>query len=148
MFKKLLKFKLIRYGISAGAGTFVDVGMYFIAFNYIFHKMDIPLFNLLVVSAPSASLGISYTCGLFTNFTITKYYVFTESDLRGHHQLMRYILVAILVLILNYGLMTFLIKGLGWYPTPSRAFSAVTIGLVSFLFHKTFSFRVNNEKKF
>ncbi|MFI5220062.1 MAG: GtrA family protein [Bacteroidia bacterium] len=143
MIKKLFEFKLIRYGVSASAGTFVDVAMYFIAFNYIFQKSDIHIFDFLVVSAPSAALGISYTCGLFTNFIITKYYVFTESDLRGHHQLMRYILIAILVLILNYGLMTFLIKGLNWYPTPSRAFSAITIGFVSFIFHKTFSFRVN-----
>lgn len=145
MINKLLKHKLIRYSVSAMAGTFVDVAVYFIAFNFIYRKQDVYLFNFLVLSAPSASLVLSYSCGLLTNFTITKYFVFTESDLRGHHQLMRYVLVALFVLLLNYGFMTFLIKILHWYPTVSRAVSAAIIGLVSFAFHKTFSFRVSKE---
>lgn len=146
MIKKVFQFKLIRYGMAAGIATVVDVSIYFIAFNYIFKKQDIHLMQFLVLGAPTASLVLSYSCGLITNFTITKYFVFTESDLRGHHQLMRYVMVAVLVLFLNYGFMSFLIRTMEWFPTIARATSAIIIGFISFAIHKVFSFKVSKEE--
>ncbi len=145
MVRRIFENKIIRYFFSAGIATGVDVAVYFMAFNFIYEKQDIHLFNLLVLSAPTGSLILSYTCGLVTNFLITKYLVFTESDLRGIHQLARYVLVAVLILMLNYFFMSFLIKILEWYPTLSRVVSAITIGLLSFVIHKFYSFRVTNK---
>src|SRR5688572_22019907 len=102
MIRTILENKIIRYFLSAGVATGVDVTVYFLAYNFIYEKQDIHLFDLVTLSAPTGSLVLSYTCGLVTNFLITKYLVFTESDLRGIHQLARYILVAILILIMNY----------------------------------------------
>jgi putative flippase GtrA len=147
MIKKVFQFKLIRYGMAAGIATFVDVSVYFIAFNYIFKKQDMHFIPFLVLSAPTVSLILSYSCGLITNFSISKYFVFTESDLRGHHQLMRYVMVAVLILFLNYGFMSFLIKGLYWYPTIARAVSAVIVGLLSFVIHKSFSFKTGSNEE-
>ena len=146
MIKKVLNFKLIRYGLSSGIATGVDVIVYFLSFNYLLQKKDLAVLNDLVFSASTIALIISYTCGLFTNFTITKYFVFTESNLRGRHQLMRYVAVALFILFLNYGFMSVLIKGLAWYPTISRAVSAVVIGFASFLIHRSYSFRVTKEQ--
>jgi len=145
MVRKFLDNKIIRYFLSAGVATGVDVTVYFLAYNFIYEKQDIHLFNFMTLSAPTGSLILSYTCGLVTNFLITKYLVFTESDLRGIHQLARYILVALLILGLNYFFMSFLIKVLEWYPTLSRVVSALTIGLLSFVIHKFYSFRVTGK---
>ncbi len=145
MIRKILENKIIRYFCSAGIATVVDVTVYFLAFNFIYEKQDIHLFNFMVLSAPTGSLMLSYTCGLATNFLITKYLVFTESDLRGIHQLVRYIMVALFILMLNYFFMSFLIKILEWYPTLSRIVSALTIGVLSFVIHKFYSFRVSNK---
>ncbi|MBK7887435.1 MAG: GtrA family protein [Bacteroidetes bacterium] len=139
--KPLLKSKIIRYLISAGLATWVDVVVYFVSFNYLYKKEDIDIFGFYTVSAPTASLILSYTIGLLTNFTLTKFLVFKESELETHKQLFRYVMVAILVLILNYFLMSFLIRQLEWYPTLARAVSAVSIGVLSFVVHKSFSFR-------
>jgi putative flippase GtrA len=141
----LYRSKIFRYFISAGLATCVDIAVYFIAYNYIYRKVDFDIFGLFVISAPTASLVLSYTAGLITNFTITKFMVFHESDLETHKQLFRYILVALCVLVLNYFLMSFLIRQLFWYPTIARAFSAVTIGLLSFVIHRKFSFRVTRN---
>jgi putative flippase GtrA len=141
--RRVIRNKLVRYFMSAGIATFVDIFVYFLAYNYLFQKQDIQFTSQLVVSAPTISLVISFTCGLITNFIITKYLVFTDSDLRGIHQLARYVLVAVFVLLLNYLMMSFLIKVLGWYPTFSRVASAITIGMLSFVIHKAFSFRVS-----
>ena len=145
MVRKIFENKILRYFFSAGIATAVDVAVYFLAFNFIYEKQDIHIFNLIVLSAPTGSLILSYTCGLVTNFLITKYLVFTESDLRGIHQLARYVMVAVLILMLNYFFMSFLIKILEWYPTLSRVVSAITIGLLSFVIHKFYSFRVTNK---
>jgi len=145
--KALIDSKVFRYFISAGIATWVDVTVYFLAYNYIYQKLDINLFDKMTVSAATASLILSYTCGLSTNFLITKFMVFKESDLETHKQLFRYVLVAIVILGLNYLMMSFLIRQLEWYPTMARAASALSIGVLSFIVHKTFSFRVKNDKQ-
>ncbi|KXK45983.1 MAG: phenylalanine 4-monooxygenase [Bacteroidetes bacterium OLB10] len=103
---RVLNLKVVRYFFSAASATVVDVVIYFLAFNYIYHKEDIHL-PFYTFSAPTASLALSYTCGLITNFFLTKNLVFKESDLKGHHQFLRFVLVAIGVLFLNYVLMNF-----------------------------------------
>ena len=80
--------------------------------------------------------------GLLTNFLITRYLVFNDSELEFHKQLFRYVLVAMLVLSLNWVLMRLLIRELNWWPTLARAVSALGIGMLSFVIHKTFSFRM------
>jgi putative flippase GtrA len=146
MFQKLLSNKIFRYFIAAGLATVVDVVVYFITYNFILSKRDFAITEIIVVSAPSISLVISFSCGLFTNFVISKYYVFTESNIRGRHQLMRYVMVALFILMLNYFFMSLLIRGLGWYPTIARVVSALTIGAASFVIHKVFSFKVQRTE--
>lgn len=146
MLKKLYHSKLIRYFVSAGTATGVDVLSYFLAYNFLFKKEGLPVAGI-VITAPTLSLAVSYTLGLLTNFMMTKHLVFFESDLHTRKQLFRYVIVALLVLFLNYVLMTFLIRQANWYPTIARACSAVVVGLISFVVHKFFSFRISAEKK-
>jgi putative flippase GtrA len=144
---RILRLKVVRYFFSAASATIVDVMVYFYAFNYIYQKQNIHVFNFYTFSAPTASLILSYTCGLITNFFLTKNLVFKDSDLKSYHQFFRFVLVALGVLVLNYGLMNILIKNWHWYPTLARAVSAVSIGVLSFVIHKTFSFRVSNSEE-
>ncbi len=143
---RILNLKVVRYFFSAASATVVDVMIYFLAFNYLYHKKDIHL-PYYTLSATTASLMISYSCGLLTNFFLTKTLVFKESDLKGHHQFLRFLMVALGVLLLNYFFMRFLIRQMEWYPTIARAFSAVSIGLLSFVVHKSFSFRVSETEE-
>lgn len=142
---RLAQNKLFRYFISAGLATWVDITVYFLSFNYLYQKSDISIFNLYTVSAATASLFLSYTMGLLTNFMITRYLVFNDSELEFHKQLFRYVLVAVLVLAMNWLLMRLLIRGFDWWPTLARATSALAIGMLSFVIHKTFSFRTNKR---
>ena len=146
MIRKLLSNKVFRYFLSAGIATWVDIIVYFLAYNYIYEKQDVNLFNSFIISAPTAALALSYTAGLLTNFIITKMIVFKESDLETHKQLFRYVLVAMVVLVFNYFMMRLLIRQLEWYPTIARAVSAITIGMFSFIVHKSFSFKVSNDE--
>ena len=145
MMKRILHSKVFRYFVSAGVATVVDISVFYLSYNFLFRKEPLHLSFNLAFSAPTLSLVLSTSCGVMTNFLITKVFVFHESTLKTHKQIFRYVLVALFVLGLNYLLMTFLIKELNWYPTIARTFAALSIGVLSFTFHKYFSFRVNNK---
>jgi putative flippase GtrA len=144
--KRILKLKVVRYFFAAITATVVDVTVYFLAYNYIIQKRDLPL-GFITITAPTIALGISFCFGISTNFTLTKLFVFKESDLRTRYQFIRYVVVALSMLFLNYVLMSILIRQFGWYPTPSRAFAAISIGVLSFTLHKIYSFRVSNDEE-
>jgi putative flippase GtrA len=143
LYQKLYHSKPFRYLATAGIATVVDVSVYFVMFNYIIKKTNLEI-GELIIGAPTLSLILSFTCGLMTNFFLTKNFVFDNSDLKSSSQFIRFVVVAIAVFISNYYLMNFLIKVMDWYPTLSRGFSAISIGVLSFLTHKTFSFRTKN----
>jgi putative flippase GtrA len=138
----LLGLKPVRYFFSAGIATVVDVVVYYLVYNHVLHQEELTVSHAMIFKAPTVALTCSYACGLITNFTITKYFVFHESELSGRIQLFRFILVAFVVLIANYYFMYFLINILGWFPTLSRAVSAISIGIFSFVAHRFFSFRM------
>ncbi len=144
--KKVFRLRVVRYFFTAITATSVDVFVYFLAYNYVIKKHDLHL-SSLTIGAPTVALMISFCFGLTTNFYLTRKFVFTESDLRVRHQLMRYTTVALGALVLNYFLMNFLIKEFQWYPTLARATAAVSIGVISFVVHKTFSFTIKNEEE-
>ena len=143
---KLYRSRVVRYFLSAGTATCVDVFVYYLSFNHLLKKQDFHIYKSFLITAPILSLMISYSCGLVTNFLISRYFVFPESTIKVHHQFIRYLLVAFGILIANYILMKFLIEILNWYPTLSRGFSALSIGVLSYIIHKSFSFK-NADKQ-
>ncbi len=145
--KKIFRLRVVRYFFTAITATGVDVFVYFLTYNYVILKNDLPVSNHIIIGAPTIALMISFCFGLVTNFSLTRKFVFTESDLRVRHQLMRYTAVALAALVLNYFLMNFLIREFLWYPTLSRAAAAVCVGVISFMVHKTFSFTIKNEEE-
>lgn len=142
--KSLLRNRAIKYIIAAGVATIVDVGIYFISFNYIFQKQDFRFSFGLLLTAPIASLIVSFSCGLLTNFFISKYFVFKDAaKQKSHIQFLKFASVAFGTLIANYLFMKLLIVGFGLFPTVSRLISAITIGALSFMAHKIFSFKAH-----
>jgi putative flippase GtrA len=145
MINKLLHSKVFRYFISAGIATVVDISVFYMSFNFLFKKQPVNITEHIAFAAYTLSLMLSTSFGVTTNFLITRSFVFHESTLKTHKQVFRYLIVAGFVLCLNYILMSFLIKQLNWFPTIARTFSALSIGVLSFVIHKYFSFRVNNK---
>ena len=134
--------RVVRYFFAAATATVVDVFVFWIVFNKILHQQDHNLFGMMVLKAPTLALICGFGCGLITNFLITKFFVFNQSEAKTRWQLLRFIMVAVIVLICNYYFMWFLTAQLNWYATISRAVSAVTIGIFSFTAHKFFSFKL------
>lgn len=147
LIQKLLANQVFRYGIAAGTATVVDVLTYYLLVNFVIHS-DVHLLGL-TGTPHSVSLLISYSLGLITNFLITKFFVFQNSDLKTGTQFFRFALVAVVVFWAN----KYAMEGLYWLvpqvidlqPKPLsfvvRSISALGIGVLSFISHKLFSFR-------
>ncbi len=139
--KNAMEHKGVRYIISGGTATVVDVASFFIIFNYILHKENLH-FGHVQIGAHIASLCVSFTLGLITNFLITKYFVFNESNIRGREQFLRYIMVAVVTFFGNYFMMKLLVDVFNVWPTLARLIAVGTIAVLSYRLHKVFTFKV------
>lgn len=141
---KIYSNKALRFLLSAGIATIIDVFIYFVAINFLIVDLQLSLLGHSILNHEIA-LIISYTIGFCCNFLITKYAVFNESDLRSRNQFIRFSLIAIMGFFANYGLLRFFVEFCGFWPTISRIFSALSLGLASFYIHKQFTFKISNN---
>ncbi len=145
LLSRLFQNKVIRYFFSAGIATGLDVIIYSFSFNFIFQK-KVVYTPVIAISPHVASLMISYSCGLITNFFIARYVVFSESTGKKRNQFYRFFIVGVIGFFANYGVLRFLVEVLGVWPTFSRVISALSLGVLSFYLHKIFSFRIKQNQ--
>ncbi len=138
---KTLQSKAVKFLFSAGTATLVDVTLYFLIINYFFNHQRVKIYSFSA-SAHNFTLVISYSCGVLINFLLTKYAVFSESNLASRKQFFRFSLIAFIGFFANYGLLRLMVEIFDFYPTISRILSALTLGLASFYIHKLFTFKV------
>lgn len=143
--KKAYNNKAVRYIFSGGTATLVDVATFFLVYHYILKQAPLVISHISI-GAHIASLCISFTSGLITNFLITKYFVFKESNIRGREQFVRYILVAAITFVGNYFMMKLLVDVFYIWPTFARLIAVGSIALLSFRLHKVFTFKVKLPK--
>lgn len=139
--QQIVNSKVIRFFLSAGIATMVDVMIYFSVINYLFHYQRVNV-GFYSASAHNFSLCISYSCGVLINFLLNKYAVFSESTIAGRKQFRRFALIAFLGFFANYGLLRLFVEVFDFYPTPSRIASALSLGVASYYVHKLFTFKI------
>lgn len=133
--------KVVRFFLSAGVATLIDVIIYFVTITYIVEHQRI-YFGSYSASAHTFSLCISYSCGVVVNFLLTKYAVFSESNLTSRKQFSRFATIAFLGFFANYGLLRLFVEIFEFYPTVSRIASALSLGIASYYVHKQFTFKI------
>jgi putative flippase GtrA len=144
LLRKIYEGQLFRYGVAAGSGFLTDQLTYLICYYWIFAEKEFPVASWMITPRVP-SLLISFSAGLIVNFSISKYFVFKSSFLRGRTQFFRFIHVTCIIFILNYMMMRFLEDQLGMESGLSRFVAAASISLLSFFLHKTYTFKVRNE---
>ncbi len=140
-FYRIINNKVVRFFLSAGVATLVDVLIYFTVINYVLNYQRVYI-GTYGASAHNFTLCISYSCGVIVNFLLTKYAVFNESNIAGRKQFRRFALIAFLGFFANYGLLRLFVEVFDFYPTPSRIASALSLGVASYYVHKLFTFKI------
>lgn len=141
---KVAQNKFVRFFLSAGIAFLVDVSIYFVTITFVFKNQPVQIFSKQF-SAHSFCLFISYSCGVITNFLLTKYAVFSESTLASRKQFFRFVLIATLGFFANYALLRFFVEVGNIIPTLARIISALSLGVASYFVHKLFTFRIKKS---
>ena len=144
-FAKWMPQQLFRYAACGGGNMVFDWVLYFLIYNFVIGH-EIVYLNLtflhseLAMTPHIATLCIVFPITLLTGFWLQKYVTFTQSNLHGFRQLMRYITIVVVNLAINYFGLKLCVETLGWYPTPSKmAITLITVA-VSYLGQKYYTF--------
>ena len=141
--------QLFRYAACGGGNMVLDWVLYFLIYNFVIGH------QLLYIALPFrdgvgfcitphiATLCIVFPITLLTGFWLNKYVTFTQSNLRGSKQLMRYIMIVALNLAVNYFGLKLCVECFGWYPTPSKMFITLITIAISYFGQKYYSFRIS-----
>lgn len=143
-FKRLMPIRTFRYAVCGGSNMLLDIFVYYISYNFILHKQILDL-GFIAFKPHIAALWMAFCISFPVGFLLSKYVVFTNSELRGRVQLFRYILIVAVNLVLNYAFLKILVEYLGFYPTIARIFTTCIIVTFSFLSQKHFTFRERKE---
>lgn len=140
-FKRWFSLHTFRYLASGGFTAATSIVAYFVIYNYILNQEDLLVANILI-TAPIAALGLEALFTFVVGFTLNKYLVFTQSNLKGRIQLFRYATVFATNILLNYALMKILIEVFNFYPSVSKAIITIVLAFFSYFSQKYFSFRI------
>lgn len=136
--------RTFRYAACGGANMLLDILIYYVSYNYILNKEVLDL-GFFAFKPHIAALWIAFCVSFPVGFLLSKYVVFTQSELRGRVQLFRYLLIVGVNLLLNYAFLKTMVEYLGFYPTIARIFTTCIIVTFSFLSQKHFTFKERKE---
>ncbi|MBR1426007.1 MAG: GtrA family protein [Paludibacteraceae bacterium] len=147
-FRKWVPEDVFRYGVCGGGNMVLDWVLYFLLYNYVVGHELVYIYHFLpyipnpvCISPHIMALCIVFPITLLTGFWLNKYVTFRNSTLHGGQQLVRYILIVLLNLLINYAGLKLLVDVIGWYPTPSKMCITLITIVVSYLGQRYYSFR-------
>ncbi|NLR65647.1 GtrA family protein [Chitinophaga varians] len=140
-FARVMPRQTFRYLACGGGNTAMDIFLYFICYNFVLQKEMIHL-PFIDISAHIAALFMSMAVTFPTGFLLSKYVVFSDSNIRGRVQLFRYFLLVGICILLNYFFMKLFVDKLHFYPTVGKIFTTALVVTFSYLTQKKFTFKV------
>lgn len=141
-FRKFIPRETFRYGATGGFNTLLDIFLYFICYNYILDKKIVD-FQIVSVSPHIAAFLIVFPITFFTGFILAKYITFTNSEIRGRVQLIRYMISVSGSIFLNYVFLKVLVEFGGLWPTLAKIITTVIVVIYSYFAQKFFTFKTS-----
>ena len=153
-FRKIISEQLFRYAACGGGNLVLDWILYFLVYNFVIgHELvyiSLPFregmgVGSLCLTPHIAALCIVFPITLLTGFWLQKYVTFTQSNLHGARQLIRYITIVALNLAINYFGLKLCVETFGWFPTPSKMLITLITVIISYLGQKYYTFKITNN---
>ncbi len=146
-FRRLMNLQTFRYAASGGGNMLLGFATYWISFE-LFLRYHIANLGPLAFKAHSAALIISFIVTFPIGFFMSKYVVFNDSTIKGRVQLLRYFMICLFNLALNYILLKILVERFHIYPVIAQILTTSVVIVFSYLAQRHFSFRpsaIDNE---
>jgi putative flippase GtrA len=143
-FNKYLSEETFRYAVTGGANTVLDIFLYFIFYNFIISKQVVDL-GFIAISPHIAAFLMVFPITFSTGFILAKYITFTQSEIRGRIQLVRYAVSVAGSILLNYILLKLFVEVAGLYATLSKILTTCVVVVYSFIIQKYFTFQTGKK---
>lgn len=142
---KWLSNETYLYAATGGANTGLDIFLFYVSYNFLFHKQIVDL-GFIVISPHIAAFLFVFPITFITGFFLAKYVTFTASELKGKKQLIRYAISVGGSIVLNYILLKILVEQLEIFATPSKMITTVVVVIYSFIVQKFFTFKTGKKQ--
>jgi putative flippase GtrA len=139
-FRGYIPLETFRYAVTGGFNTALDIFLYFICYNFILDKHIIDL-QIVSVSPHIAAFLFVFPVTFFTGFLLAKYITFTNSEIRGRVQLIRYVISVSGSIFLNYFFLKILVEFGGLWPTLSKLITTGIVVIYSYFVQKFYTFK-------
>lgn len=139
-FRKYMSIQFFRYGVSGVTNMIFDWVLFFIIYHFVLRQQMLHL-GFVTFGSHIAALFLTFPVTLVTGFLLQKYVTFTSSEMRGRVQLLRYSLVVLANLLLNYLGLKILVELIGFFPTPSKMIVTIFTTMFSYFSQKKFTFK-------
>ncbi|MCU7551572.1 GtrA family protein [Chitinophagaceae bacterium LB-8] len=140
VFRRFMPLQTYRYAACGGGNTVLNIFIFFFAHNFILQNKVVEL-GFIAVSSHIAAFIIAFCITFPIGFYLSMYVVFQGSFLRRRTQFVRYFMVAMACIGLNYFFLKLFVDVFGLYPTPSMILNTAIVVIFSYLSQKYFSFR-------
>lgn len=145
-FRKLMNLQTFRYAAAGAGNTLLGLVVYYIGYRYIFagETFDIGFFAF---KGHIAALILSFVFTFPVGFFMSKYVVFSDSNMKGRIQLFRYLMICLFNLALNYILLKILVEKMHIYPVLAQVLTICIVVVFSYIAQRNYSFKAAPEEE-
>ena len=135
------------YAACGGGNLMLSWIFFYLIFNKVLFKADVVFHNIpfgigtKTMSALTLSSIICACISFMIGFLLMRFVVFTESQLRGRAQFLRYGLSAFITSTTNWVLLKILVIGIGIYPSIANVMASCVVITISYLLQRKFTFK-------
>jgi putative flippase GtrA len=144
LFSKIFDKTTFRYAACGGTNTVFDILLFFVSYNYVLHKQNFVLSSIVLTPHIGAFL-LAFLISFPTGFLLMRYVVFQETAVKKTAQLLKYFLVVIGCILLNYVFLKLFVDYLGWFATPAKIVTTFFVVIFSYTSQKNFTFKSSNS---
>ncbi len=134
-----------RYAACGSANTLLGIVVFNICHLFIFKEENVTI-GVIVLKSYNAALFASFVANFVVGFTLSKFVVFVDSNLKGRIQLFRYFLTYMVNLTISYFFMKIFVEFIHLNATIAQLITTVVVIIVSYLSQRYFTFKTNTEE--
>jgi putative flippase GtrA len=140
IFRSVLPKSTFRYLACGGSNAILDFILFYLIYNYILKSLNLQI-SFWTITPHIASLFFSLIITMPIGYLLSKHIVFrTES--KNKEQLLRYIIVVLISMILNYLLMKLFVEKLYFSPILSKISTTLFIIIFNYIGQKKIAFQI------
>lgn len=145
LFRRFMPLQTFRYAACGGANTLLDIFLFGV-FEHKFKQYGVMHFGYIAMKPHVAAIIAAFCITFPIGFYYSRYLVFSESNLRGRVQLIRYFSMVLACIALNYMFIKFFIEQLHLNAIVSKVITTAFVVTFSYFSQKHFTFKTKKIK--